>query len=102
MRGRERSVERRSEWRKRVMRGMGKPYDTRGAHGPEYLLRKFLDHPDIGISTDTARFAKSMKQKGVKKGLKFKKGFGSGGKAGKQRLCTASALEEVFKKIRRA
>ena len=94
-------MERRSEWRKRVMRGMGKPYDTRGAHGPEYLLRKFLDHPDIGISTDTARFAKSMKQKGAKKGLTFKKGF-SGGKAGKQRLCTASALEEVFKKIRRA
>ena len=84
-----------------IMDYMGKPYDTRGAHGPEYLLRKFLYHPDIGILTHTARFANSMKQKGVKKGLKFKKGFGSGGKAGKQWLCTASALEEMFSNMRR-
>lgn len=80
---------------------LGKPYNTRGAHGPEYLLRKFLDHPDIAIATDTKRFARSMQLKGIKKGLRFKKGFGSGGQEGKQWLCTAEALEDIFKKIRR-
>ena len=40
-----------------IMDYMGKPYNTRGAYGPEFLLRKFLDHPQVQISTDTSRFA---------------------------------------------
>ena len=43
-----------------------------------------------------------MKKAGVIKGLKFKKGFGSGGQQGKQWLCTIEALSEIFRKIRRA
>ena len=83
-----------------IVTDLGKPFNTRGARGPEYRLRKFSDHPLVAISTPTGQFALQRGVKGLK-GLKLKKGIASGGKKGKQWLRTVSAMERIHKRMRR-